>query len=143
MSYLRYFSAPGAGAKLAAAAHYSQVVRIPMGPGNTTLVKIAGQGGWDAETGEVSTDTAKQVELAFKNVDLVLKTAGVKKGWEDVYAVRAFCTTFDEELTGPLIKEMQKWCPNHKPLLTAVGGSPLWREVMKIEIEVEAIDSSA
>ena len=39
-------------------------------------------------------DVEKQVELAFKNVELMLQHAGLK-GWEDVYLQRTYHTDID------------------------------------------------
>jgi enamine deaminase RidA (YjgF/YER057c/UK114 family) len=38
-------------------------------------------GGWDPETGEIHKDLDKEIDQAFKNVDLAIRTAG-GKGWD-------------------------------------------------------------
>lgn len=44
---------------------------------SNSLFKFSGQGGWDPETtGALVDDHEKQVELAFRNVDIVLRDAG-------------------------------------------------------------------
>ncbi|KAK6199661.1 hypothetical protein LQW54_010045 [Pestalotiopsis sp. IQ-011] len=73
MSSLSYINDPGAGQKNSDTYHYSQA--------------CSGQGGWDPQTGAMVSGTKEQIDLAFENVDNVLRAAGLR-GWEDVYLLR-------------------------------------------------------
>lgn len=144
MSSLFYSSPQGHGAELAQRFYYSQAVRLPTTP---PIVKIAGQGGWDPKIGDIqepnsSTSIAAQVGLAFANVDDVLRASGSKKGWGDVYLVRAFMVDMDAHdgaVVQAAVEGLKKWCPVHQPVLTAVEVKGLALERMRIEIEVEAL----
>ena len=67
MAHLTFTNYPGVGERHCESYHYSQAVRV----GN--IIDCAGQGGWNPETGEVSSDLNKEVEQAFQNVDMNLK----------------------------------------------------------------------
>lgn len=84
-------------------------------------------------------DLAKEVNQAFSNVELALKDAG-GKGWSHVYRVRIFILHVNEEALGLLVQNLQKWIPDHKPVLTCVGVKELALEGMRIEIEAFAHD---
>ena len=141
MSQLQYSNDSGRGQHLSDISHYSQAVRIPS---NTTLIKLSGQGGWDQETWEYEPPTspealARQVDKAFANVDVNLRTAGSKKGWGDVYLARVYMVGIKEEgLSKGVVDALKKWCPNHRPLFTAIGVEALVSERMRVEVEVEA-----
>ncbi|KAK4893229.1 hypothetical protein LTR27_008350 [Elasticomyces elasticus] len=77
MSSLQYINEEGAGQKHSDACHYSQCVVL----GN--IVKCSGQGGWDTEGNLDVNDWKGQIDLAFENVDRVLRAAGLR-GWEDL-----------------------------------------------------------
>jgi enamine deaminase RidA (YjgF/YER057c/UK114 family) len=111
--------------------HYSQAVKV----GN--IVKISGQGGWDAE-GNMASSAAKQVELALENVERALKAADSSLSWSNVYAIRSYHTNIDEsaELA---IEGWRRVMPQHRPVWTCVEISKLGVEGMQIEIEVEAL----
>ncbi|KIX02261.1 uncharacterized protein Z518_08200 [Rhinocladiella mackenziei CBS 650.93] len=133
MSHLQYFDYEGFGQRVRKDTHYSQAVRI----GNK--LEISGQGGWDRITEQIPSDLGKQIDQAFANVEHTLRQAG-GKGWEQVYKVRAFCVDMpiEEEMAGHVIRNLRQYCPNHQPLLTAVGVPALAFPAMRIEIEVEA-----
>jgi enamine deaminase RidA (YjgF/YER057c/UK114 family) len=137
MASLQYFNPPGVGQKQVRDFHYSQAVRIP----GTGLVKCAGQGGWDSQTFEmVENDVEGQIELAFKNVELVLQHAGLK-GWENVYLIRSYHVGIERSLEG-FVQASRKFCPNHAPLWTCIETPKLGDPKMLIEIEVEAYEDS-
>lgn len=136
MSSLKYEIPPGTSETLYEVNHYTQLVRIP----GTPIVKLSGQGGWDSQKLDIDADVEKQVELAFKNVEIMLKHAGLR-GWEDVYLQRTYHTDIDESLK-VVTEKSRKYCPNHAPVWTAIGVAKLGDPRMKIEIEVEAYDSS-
>jgi enamine deaminase RidA (YjgF/YER057c/UK114 family) len=143
MSHLKYSTGPTYDAQLSDQFHYSQAVRVP---GNPNLIKISGQGGWHPESGTIEPPTSaealsRQVEQAFANVDAVLKDAGSKRGWGDVYLARVYLVDLkDEGLMSGLVQALKKWCPEHRPVLTAVEVKGLALEGMRIEVEVEAWD---
>ena len=134
MASLKYFNDPGAGQQLHDLNHYSQAVRIP----GTPLVKCSGQGGWDAQNWENldENDSDGQVERAFKNVENVLRAAGLR-GWEDVYLVRTYHMDIDKSLE-KVVEVGKKYCPNHAPVWTAIQVARLGVPKMLIEVEVEA-----
>jgi enamine deaminase RidA (YjgF/YER057c/UK114 family) len=45
----------------------------------------------------------------------------------------------DEEAVKALVRNMKKWMPDHKPILTVVGVKDLALEGMRIEVEVAAV----
>jgi enamine deaminase RidA (YjgF/YER057c/UK114 family) len=135
MSSLQYYVDKGAGEKNRDLYHFSQAVVIG------DIVKCSGQGGWD-ETGKLEVnDLERHVDLAFKNVDRVLQTAGLR-GWEDVYSVRSYhvdmSSTFDI-----FVEKLRKRLPGHRPIWTCIGVTCLALPEMLIEIEVEAYAGKA
>ncbi|KAL1800330.1 hypothetical protein ACET3X_000672 [Alternaria dauci] len=95
--------------------HYSQAVRV----GN--IVRISGQGGWDAE-GNMAPDARTQVELALRNIEMALQSVEESLSWKNVYAIRSYHINIDESAV---------W--------TCVEITKLGIEGMQIEIEVEAL----
>lgn len=146
MSHLTYNNYPGFGQHLSDTTYYSQAVRIP---GNPHLIKCSGQGGWDPETGVIEPPTSKsaieaQVAQAFSNVDLVLRTAGSKRGWGDVYLARIYFVGLENPgLFDKTVECLKQWCPDHRPVITAFAVQSLALEGMRIEVEVEAYDGEA
>jgi len=55
-----------------------------------------------------------------------------------VYAVRASAIKFP-----PMVEQLKKWSPDHRPALTAVRVSALFVPEMKVKIEVEALKVSS
>ncbi|KAH6683913.1 endoribonuclease-like protein L-psp [Halenospora varia] len=131
MSHLTYTNYKGLGERMKDSTWYSQAVRY----GNT--VECSGQGGWDRETEEIPDDIEAQINRAFDNVEHNLKVAGAK-GWEDVFCIRAYFIEMNEESMAAFVAALKKYCPNHQPILTAVGVTKLGIEAMKIEVEVKA-----
>ena len=141
MSQLEYSNDPFRGQHLSDMSHYSQAVRIP---GNPSVIKTSGQGGWDQTTWEYEPPTspealARQVDKAFANVDVNLRTAGSKKGWGDVYLARVYIVDIKNQGIKGVVDALKKWCPHHRPLFTAIGVEALASEGMKVEVEVEAL----
>jgi enamine deaminase RidA (YjgF/YER057c/UK114 family) len=96
--------------------HYAEAVRIP----GTPLVKFSGKGGWDSQNFEMAEgDVNGQIELAFKNVDIALKHAGLK-GWENVYLIRTYHTDIDSGIK-QIAEATRRWCPANTPVWTAIG----------------------
>ncbi|KAL1586284.1 hypothetical protein WHR41_05544 [Cladosporium halotolerans] len=134
MSQPHFSSYEGLGEWAKANMHYSQAVRI----GNT--IKTSGQGGWHPTTEpiSISSNLDTEIDQAFANVDLALKTAG-GKGWSQVYSVRSFHVALDEQTTAAMVSNLRKWCgEDHMPIWTEIGVSTLALEAMRVEIEVEA-----
>ncbi|CAN9118983.1 unnamed protein product [Alternaria alternata] len=111
--------------------HYSQAVRV----GN--IVRISGQGGWDAE-GNVVPDAPKQVELALENIEKALQSVEKSLSWRNVYAIRSYHTNIDES-ADMCIEGWRRVMPDHRPVWTCVEITKLGIEGMQIEIEVEAL----
>ncbi|KAH7095526.1 endoribonuclease L-PSP [Paraphoma chrysanthemicola] len=111
--------------------HYSQAVKV----GN--LVKISGQGGWDAQ-GDIASTASRQVELALENVEKALKAADESLSWKNVYAIRSYHTNI-EESADLCIEGWRRVMPNHRPVWTCVEITKLGIEGMQVEIEVEAL----
>lgn len=132
MSSLNFINEKGAGQKHSDLYHYSQVVHIP----GTPIVKAAGQGGW-TETGSLDPNDMKgQIDLAFQNVDNVLRAAGLR-GWEDVYLMRTYSVDMDASHEH-LHAKLRERIPGHRPLWTELSVPRLAILGMLIEIEVEA-----
>ncbi|KAF7595817.1 hypothetical protein BBP40_004629 [Aspergillus hancockii] len=130
MSSLTYINDKGAGQKHSDLCHYSQAVILG------DIVKCAGQGGW-TETGALDANDIKgQVDLAFENVDRVLRECGLC-GWEDVYSVRSYhvdmASSFDY-----VVEKLKKRIPGHRPIWTSIAVPRLAFPQMLIELEVEA-----
>lgn len=146
MASFIYTNPPGFGQALSDSTHYSQAVRLP---GKVSaIIKTSGQGGWDPSTGHIArcdtqTEIEAQVEQAFSNVDMVLKSAGMEGGWSNVYLVRAYMVDVrDPTLHGATVASLKKWCPNHRPVLTTVGVAELALEGVRIQVAVEAYERS-
>ena len=141
MSHLPYFTTPGYGQTLSTTTHYSGAVLLPS---ISKILKCSGQGGWDPQTGTIDPPTSQlaidaQIAQAFWNVDLILRTAGSKRGWGDVYFVRIYYVDHgDEESMAKIVECLREWCPEHRPVLTGVQVKGLALEGMRIEVEVEA-----
>ncbi|KAM7194841.1 Endoribonuclease L-PSP/chorismate mutase-like protein [Rhypophila sp. PSN 637] len=139
MSGLKFYAYPGQGEVLREQLWYSQAVRVG------DRIEISGQGGWDTETGKMKTDLLEEIDQAFANVDHTLKHSG-GKGWPQVYKVNAYVVESEmdnEAFLGRFIDNLRKWCPDHQPLLTAVGVSKLGAgdsAGMRLELEVVAHD---
>jgi enamine deaminase RidA (YjgF/YER057c/UK114 family) len=111
--------------------HYSQAVKV----GN--IVRISGQGGWDAE-GNMASTASKQVELALENIEKALQSVDKSLSWKNVYAVRSYHTNIDES-ADLCIEGWRRVMPNHRPVWTCVEITKLGIEGMQVEIEVEAL----
>jgi enamine deaminase RidA (YjgF/YER057c/UK114 family) len=87
----------------------------------------------------ISSDLNAEIDQAFANVGLALKTAG-GKGWSQVYSIRSYHLPLDEAATSAMVRNLKQWCgPDHRPIWTQVGVASLGLETMKVEIEVEAL----
>ncbi|KAH7028992.1 Endoribonuclease L-PSP/chorismate mutase-like protein [Microdochium trichocladiopsis] len=123
----------GYGQQLLQQMGYNQAVRIG------DRIETAGQGGWNPETGEIPASLDEEIDQAFSNVDLALRSAG-GKGWSQVYRIRLYALEpegFTEEGLHRMVQNMDKWC-GKRPILTGVGVSKLGQPGMRFEIEVAA-----
>ena len=137
MASVQYSTSPGTAQKMLRDLHYAEAVRIP----GTPPVKFSGKGGWDSQNFEMAEgDVNGQIELAFKNVDIALKHAGLK-GWENVYLIRTYHTDIDSSIK-QIAEATRRWCPDNTPVWTAIGVAKLGNPKMLIEVEVEAYDDS-
>lgn len=84
-------------------------------------------------------DIKAEIEQAFHNVDLALKTAG-GKGWSQVFRVTSYHTDLTNEVTGLMGENFKKWMPDHQPIWTEIGVAKLGAEGMHVEIEAVAHD---
>ncbi|KAJ5700885.1 L-PSP endoribonuclease family protein [Penicillium malachiteum] len=135
MSDLTYYNYPGVGEANQKNFSYSQAVRIG------DQIECSGQGGWYADKGvsAIPCEINAQIDQAFVNVDLALRTAG-GKGWSQVYKVRSYHVPLNNEANEAMVRNFKKWMPNHQPLYTCVGVQRLGEDDMRVEIEVEAYD---
>ncbi|EFQ33906.1 endoribonuclease L-PSP [Colletotrichum graminicola] len=115
MSHLRYYAYEGFGQRNLERFSYNQAVRVG------DKIERSGQGGCDPETGEFYKEINAQIDQAFANVDLDLKDAG-GKGWEQVYRVNSYHVPINNEALGAMVRNLNKWMPNHRPIWTCVGG---------------------
>lgn len=85
-------------------------------------------------------DIDDQIDQAFANVDHILREAG-GKGWEQVFRVNSYHIPLDDRALAAMVRNFDKWMPNHKSLWTCVGVARLGGgDVMRVEIEVQAHD---
>ena len=104
-------------------------------------MKCAGQGGWTNSGDLDASDTRKQIDLAFENVDKVLQATGLK-GWEDVYLVRTYHVEMGASYDY-LVEKLKKRIAGHRPVWTAISVPRLAFPEMLIEVEVEAFNNQA
>ncbi|POR36410.1 Uncharacterized protein TPAR_03393 [Tolypocladium paradoxum] len=134
MSAPKYNNPPDGAGCFADTVYYSQTVDVGGG-----LVKCAGQGGWtvaEGPDGPIPRPAREQVDNAFRNVDHVLREAGLAGGARDVYLVRSYHVNMEETLD--MVTEAMRAWVGHRPVWTAVGVARLADARMKIEIDVEA-----
>ena len=97
------------------------------------------KGGWNPETSKIPTDLDEEIDQAFSNVDFTLKDAG-GKGWSQVYKIRLYLTDLGEPSMVASVRNLKKWLPDHRPILTCIGVTQLGLPGMRVEIEVIAHD---
>lgn len=84
-------------------------------------------------------DIEQELQNVFSNVELNLRDAG-GKGWDQVFKLRLYSTTLDEEVVGRFVELLGQRTPNHMPILTGVQVAGLAAPSMHFEVEVEAYD---
>jgi enamine deaminase RidA (YjgF/YER057c/UK114 family) len=99
-------------------------------------------GGWDPESAPpvfTAKDVKSQIDQAFSNIDLTLKTAG-GKGMSQVFRINSYHPNSSLEAMAAMKENLEKWFPDHRPIWTAVGVEKLAFDEMLIEIEAAAYD---
>lgn len=71
-------------------------------------------------------------------MDLALKHGGAPRGMNSVYKLVVYYAPISEDALKFTVENLQKWFPDHCPLLTAIGIEKLALETMHIEIEAWA-----
>jgi enamine deaminase RidA (YjgF/YER057c/UK114 family) len=149
MSAPKFTIYPGLGEWARDNLHYSQAVRI----GNTIKIsstkhqtnpRVPSPGGWNPSADQsdpstwISSDLNTEIDQAFANVELALKSAG-GKGWSQVYSIRSYHLPADEATTSAMVRNLQQYCgTDHRPIWTEIGVATLGLPTMRVEIEVEA-----
>ncbi|KAK8163756.1 Endoribonuclease L-PSP/chorismate mutase-like protein [Phyllosticta citrichinensis] len=136
MAHLKTYAYEGRGETSRVQYWYSQAVRVG------DRIEIAGQGGWDPESGVFHADRDDQIDQAFANVELALKTAG-GKGWSQVFRVNSYHVPMSDDTLEAMVRNFKKYMPNHQPIWTCIGVPKLADPDMKVEIEVVAHDEEA
>ncbi|CDK27998.1 unnamed protein product [Kuraishia capsulata CBS 1993] len=126
---------PGILGDSAADYNLSQAVFIPAGKGT---VETSGQVGFDEE-GNIPSDLKTEIFNAFKNVDTVLKNAGVVDGFKSVYHINTYHTIFTEESASHIAAAVEHYLGDEKPTWTGVKISELAEKSAHLEIEVRAV----
>ncbi|SPO07212.1 related to L-PSP endoribonuclease family protein [Cephalotrichum gorgonifer] len=134
MSHLKNYSYEKQGVWNRDNYHYVQAVRIE------NRIELAGQGGWDHETGIIKKDMGEQIDQAFANVERALLDAG-GKGWSQVFRVNTYHIPLSDEVQDHMVRNFRKYMPIPHATWTCVevtrlGGGP----DMLVEIEVSAHD---
>ncbi|GAA5858966.1 hypothetical protein JCM8547_007179 [Rhodosporidiobolus lusitaniae] len=111
---------------------FSTAVRV--GP----VIHCAGQGGWEAKSGDFAQGQVAQIDKAFENVELALKATG-GTGWDQVYKIRSYHIPLNKEAEHAMTRNFRKYM-KHLPVWTCVGVTRLGEDDMLVEIEVEAYD---
>ncbi|KAF5964506.1 Yer057p UK114 family [Fusarium coicis] len=133
MSHLKYYAYEGQGVERLKFS-YSQAVRIG------DRIECSGQGGWDPKTGVFEREINAQIDLAFDNVERCLKDAG-GKGWTQVYRFNSDHVPINDDALEAMVRNFEKWMPDHQPTWTCVGVTRLGEDDMRVEIEVIAHDT--
>ncbi|KAK2054503.1 endoribonuclease L-PSP, partial [Colletotrichum caudatum] len=127
LSHLRYSPYEEFGKRNPERFSYNQAVRVG------DEIECPGQGsGCGPKTGEFRQESNAQIDQVFASVDLNLKDAG-GKGWEQVYGVNPYHVPMNNEAPGAMVRNFNKWMPNHKPIRTCVGVTRLAGEDMRVE----------
>lgn len=95
------------------------------------------KGGWNRETGEFYREINAQIDQAFANVEHNLRDAG-GEGWSQVFRVNSYHVPINDEALAAMVRNFEKYMPNHQPIWTCVGVTRLGEDDMRIEIEVVA-----
>ena len=113
----------------------SQAVRI----GNR--LETSGQAGYSGAW-VYPEKLSDEIANTFDNIERLLTTAGMS--WRDVvqimsYHVPTATDRIGEEHLGPMVEQMRKRMPDHRPIWTCVGVPVLGEPEMRVEIRVTAV----
>jgi enamine deaminase RidA (YjgF/YER057c/UK114 family) len=61
-------------------------------------------------------------------------------GWEQVFRIKSYHVSIDNEAIETTVHNLRKYMLNHKPVWTCIGVTGLAEDCMKVEIEVVAHD---
>jgi enamine deaminase RidA (YjgF/YER057c/UK114 family) len=84
-------------------------------------------------------DIDAEIDQAFSNVDLAVRTAG-GKGWSQVFRINSYHLSLDDTAMKAMQRNMRKWLPDHQPIWTCIEVPRLGDPHMHVEIEVVAHD---
>lgn len=107
---------------------YSQAVRV--GP----WITVAGQVGFDTKTGDFGKSFGEQVQLAFGNLQKVLKAAGASM--DDVTSITTYQT--DMSRFNDVVYARNAAFGSHRPTWTALGVPALALPQLQFEISAVA-----
>ena len=104
--------------------------------GGNTIAYIAGQGG-ENEEGELSPDFAKQVEQAYKNLQIVLEAINAKPN--QVTKINTYVVNYDESMLEVMTHYVRKTFGKALPAQTLVPVPRLALDGMLFEVDAIAI----
>lgn len=120
---IKSFNSPGLGEKLSNLLHISSAVVIPA---NTRTVVTSGTTGYD-ENMTYPKDLTEEILLAFANVEVALKAAGVKDGFRSVYQMTSYhVTDFGDADMEALDKAVGKYFGTNRPAWAGIGIASLY-----------------
>lgn len=115
---------------------YSHISRVPLSS-TTTLISLAGQVGYDANSKVIPPNLPNQVTIALYNVDRCLAAAGATK--EDIVQVRQYVVKLHDPFDPKRAAVYSKWIGDAKPPSTLIGVESLASKELLYEIEVMAV----
>ncbi|KAE8850912.1 hypothetical protein PTNB85_01328 [Pyrenophora teres f. teres] len=118
MAHLQFYSYPGFSEVKHEELWCSQAVRIG------DYIEIAGQVMSNFAPANIPTDLDEEIDQAFANVDYTLKHAS-GKGWSQVYKIRLYLTDLGEPSVVAAVRNLKKWLPDHRPILTYIDVNQL------------------
>ena len=92
------------------------------------------KGGWESST----------ARSAFKVIKYspTLSTTYLRdadgEGWNQALRVNSYYVTINDEAVAAIVRNLEKYMPNHQPIWTCVGVPRLDEDDMRVEIEVVA-----
>ncbi|CAG9990535.1 unnamed protein product [Clonostachys byssicola] len=140
MSSLKYYVPEGHCEERKVKYYYTQAVRVGDRIETSGQARLTcGLGGWHPKTGVIHTNLKDEIDEAFRNCELNLKTAG-GKGWSQVFRVTSYHVPLTDEALEICVENFKKYMPDHQPVWTAVGVPALGSPEGHIEIECNAYD---
>lgn len=90
------------------------------------------QGRWNRETGEFYHEINAHIDQAFANVEHNLQDAG-GEDWSQVSRVNSYHVLINDEALAAMVRNFEKYMPNHQPISTCVGVTRLGGDDMRFE----------